>query len=960
MTSLNIDVILFAIFLITNLVVGLSHSRQVASLRDYSVGRKNFSTATLVSTIVVSWVGGWYVFEILANTYKTGLHFVIIISGAFICLWLVGQLAVRMGEFLDNLSVAEAMGDLYGKAVRIIVAATGLLNVLTAVALEFKVISKVITLVFDIDNVWAPWVPVIAASIVILYSVFGGIRAVTFTDVMQFFTFGTFLPILALVIWNNLQDPSQVVHMLATNPNFNLREVVGWHPQFIETLAMFLWFSIPAIDPVVFQRISMAQNVEQVRRSFSYASIIGLLAGFALVWVAILLLANDPNLVPDELLNHVIKNYTTAGFRGLIGIGIMALAMSTADSYLNAAAVLLTNDIAKPLGITFRREALFAKVLCLLSGLFALIITLRVSGILKLLEFANSFYMPIVTVPLLLALFGFRSSKRAVLIGMALAFGVVMGWYFFLGDSNLKILAGMLASVLGLLGSHYLLAEAGGWVGIKVKEPLIAARQRRQRAWKALVKSIRHFSLPQYLQKNLPRQEYFFSLFGLYVIAATYASFYTIEEAVRTQYDMLYRTIYNSVLIATTGFLSYPIWPAFFKSKRLVAWVWPLSIFYILFLVGTWLVVMSGFHEFQVMIFLLNLVMAVLLMPWPLASALALTGIATGIVSLKWCVGAAGISGEFGTLQFKIFYGLLLFSSFLIALFKHEQARTKLESQYGYLSATQQEKDKELLKALRYQERFMNGLAADCLEGFAVLHQHSQELRDRLSQAKSAKQVQNLMPQVESLVEKQYQGSKYLAESVYRFKDHMRLDVQFISLEALLEQTLATLGKLDLQPEPRVLIDQRTECKNVQCDPHKIQKLLINGIVALQQQTKSTKQLTLVIADGILGYDISFIPDYTKHLPALQLILTTEPTIVVDQKAEAALEPPTIFLPRHIDNLAQSENEQIIDAHYGVADQKSSDQGITYRYIIPVELRKIRPQLMDTAQMVASDVAEDA
>jgi Na+/proline symporter len=962
MTSLNIDVIIFAIFLITNLVVGLSHSRQVASLRDYSVGRKNFSTATLVSTIVVSWVGGWYVFEILANTYTDGLYFAIIITGEAICLWLVGQLAMRMGEFLDNLSVAEAMGDLYGQAVRIITAISDILISLAVVAIEFQVISKVINLIFDLESAW---VPVIAAAIVILYSVFGGIRAVTFTDVMQFFTFGTFLPILALVIWNNLKDQHQVAHMLATNPNFNLREVVGWHPKFGTTLVTFLWFAIPAMEQVMFQRISMSRDVEQARRSFSYAGLISLLAGLSLIWVAILLLANDPNLAPDKLLNYVIKNYTTPGFRGFIGIGITALAMSTADSYLNASAVLLTNDIAKPLGISFRREALFAKVLCLLSGLFALIIALNANGLFTLLRLANSIYMPIVTVPFVFALFGFRSSKRAVLIGMALGYLTVIPQltYCYVCKEELKdqvIIYGMLANVLGLLGSHYLLGEAGGWVGIKVKEPLIAARQRRQRAWKALVKSIRDFSLPQYLQKNLPRQEYFFSLFGLYVIAATYASFYTIEEAVRTQYDMLYRTIYNSVLIATTGFLSYPIWPAFFKSKRLVAWVWPLSIFYILFLVGTWLVVMSGFHEFQVMIFLLNLVMAVLLMPWPLASALALTGIATGIVSLKWCVGAAGIYGEFGTLQFKIFYGLLLFSSFLIALFKHEQARTKLESQYGYLSATQQEKDKELLKALRYQERFMNGLAADCLEGFAVLHQHSQELRDRLSQAKSAKQVQDLMPQVESLVEKQYQGSKYLAESVYRFKDHMRLDVQFISLEALLEQTLATLGKLDLQPEPQVLIDQRTECQDVQCDPHKIQKLLINGIVALQQQTKSTKQMTLVIADGILGYDISFIPDYTKHLPALQLILTTEPTIVVDQKAEAALEPPTIFLPRHIQNLAQSENEQIIDAHYGVADEKTSDQGITYRYIIPVELRKIRPQLMDTAQMVASDVAEDA
>ncbi|MEM7382891.1 MAG: sodium:solute symporter family protein [Bacteroidota bacterium] len=958
MTYLNIDVIIFVVFLATNLVVGLLHSRQVVSLRDYSVGRKDFSTATLVSTIVVSWVGGWYVFEILANTYTDGLHFVIIISGAFICLWFVGQLAVRMGEFLNNLSVAEAMGDLYGKAVRVIVAAAGLLNVLTAVAMEFVVISKIITLIFDIDSIWAPWVPVVAAAIVILYSVFGGIRAVTFTDVMQFFTFGTFLPILALVIWNNLKDPQQVAHMLATNPNFNLREVIGWDPKFINTLAMFLWFVIPAIDPVVFQRISMAQNVEQARRSFSYAGIISLLAGLSLVWVAILLLANDPHLAPDKLLNHVIKNYTTPGFRGLIGIGITALAMSTADSYLNASAVLLTNDIAKPLGISFRREALFARVLCLLSGLFALLIALRIRGILKLLEFANSFYMPIVTVPLLLALFGFRSSKRAVLVGMALGVITVRSWQVFLGGSSLTVLAGMLASVTGLLGSHYLLREAGGWVGIKVKEPLIAARQRRQRAWKAFVKSIKQFRLSQYLQKNLPGQDYFFFLFGIYVIAATYASFYTIEETVRTQYASLYRIIYNSVLIAATCFLSYPIWPTIFRSKRLVSWLWPLSICYILFLVGTWLVIMSGFHEFQVMIFLLNLIMAVLLISWPLASFLAVTGVVAGIVLLQLYVGAAGVPGDFGTLQFKIFYGLLLFSSFLIALFKHEQSQEQLASRYAYLSATQQEKDKELRKALRYQERFVSGLAADCIEAVALLHQQGQELRAKLPQVASPAQVKDFMQQVATLLDKQQQGSRYLAESIYHFKDYMRLDVRVISLEDLLEQTLDTLKKIGLHPEPQVFIDQRTDRKEVQCDPQKLQRLLVNGIVSIYQQAKAAKQLTLVVADGLLGYDISFIPDYTKQVPALQFVLTTEPTMTVEQAVEAAHEPVTVFLPRNTEDLAKSENEQIIDAHYGVSVQHTSDGGVTHRYIIPAELRKIRPKLMDTAQMVLPDTAD--
>ena len=49
-----LDTLLFSTFLATNLILGLFHSRQVATMRDYSVGRKDFSTATLVSTILAT------------------------------------------------------------------------------------------------------------------------------------------------------------------------------------------------------------------------------------------------------------------------------------------------------------------------------------------------------------------------------------------------------------------------------------------------------------------------------------------------------------------------------------------------------------------------------------------------------------------------------------------------------------------------------------------------------------------------------------------------------------------------------------------------------------------------------------------------------------------------------------------------------------------------------------------
>src|SRR5690606_4027354 len=105
--------------------------------------------------------------------------------------------------------------------------------------------------------------------------------------------------------------------------------------------------------------------------------------------VAILLLANDPNLEPTRLFEYVINNYTSAGLRGLLGIGVLALAMSTADSYLNASAVLLINDIVKPLKINIKenKEVSIARIFCLFSGLFALFIALKFQGILALLEF---------------------------------------------------------------------------------------------------------------------------------------------------------------------------------------------------------------------------------------------------------------------------------------------------------------------------------------------------------------------------------------------------------------------------------------------------------------------------------------------------------------------------------------------------------------------------------------------
>ncbi len=460
----SIDLVIVAVFLLLNLIVGLRYGRQVKTIRDYALGGKNFSTGTLTATIIATWIGGSFMFYGIEETYSKGLYFILASLGGSLGLLLTGMLSKRMGRFLENVSVAEAMGDLYGRTAQVITAISGICMSVGYMAAQFKAIAKVLGLFIHAEEIW---ITVLAATIVITYSTFGGIRSVTFTDVVQFFTFGTFIPFLGFVIWNRLADPHQVAKCLSDNPIFSFREVVGFTPDFMATLGLMFFFAIPGLDPIVFQRIAMASNVTQVKRSFTYAAGLRLVVALFLFWVAILLLATRPGLPKNQIIPYLIDTYTYPGLKGFFVIGVIAMAMSTADSHLNTSTVMLTNDVVTALKLIASPGLITLRLCSFFLGALGLFLALSNYDFLSLLMLAGSFSKPIFTVPLLLAVFGFRTSTRSVLIGMAAGFATVVCWNVFLKSTN-SIFPGMLANLVFLLSSHYLLGSKGAQVSQKV------------------------------------------------------------------------------------------------------------------------------------------------------------------------------------------------------------------------------------------------------------------------------------------------------------------------------------------------------------------------------------------------------------------------------------------------------------------------------------------------------------
>ena len=81
---MSLDLSIVMAFLIANLSFGLLSGRGIKNIKEYALGGRNFSTATIVATIAATWIGGSNFSITIAETHKQGIFF-LVCSIFFIC-----------------------------------------------------------------------------------------------------------------------------------------------------------------------------------------------------------------------------------------------------------------------------------------------------------------------------------------------------------------------------------------------------------------------------------------------------------------------------------------------------------------------------------------------------------------------------------------------------------------------------------------------------------------------------------------------------------------------------------------------------------------------------------------------------------------------------------------------------------------------------------------------------------
>ena len=312
------DYVILLLFLFFTLIIGAYAGRGIKDIKAYAVGGRSYNAFAILATLSASYIGGGYTFGLSEKSFNHGISYGLCLLGVSLQLFLVAKyIAPRMTPFINSYSTGDIMARFYGKTGRLITGFASAIICSGIIGAQVKATGFVFNLFLGINPVAGM---LIGCSIVIAYSIFGGIKAVIATDILQF-----------------------VVLIVA---------------------------------------------------------------------------------IPLTL------------FCGIQYIGGI---MSSADSYLNSAAIAVIHDIVKPLyqnTLTSRKELSLTRISTFIIGVLSIIFAISIESAIDILLYSYNFWALIILVPLVLGILGYQTSTKGFVICTITSVSSVIVWNMLLAEKT--------------------------------------------------------------------------------------------------------------------------------------------------------------------------------------------------------------------------------------------------------------------------------------------------------------------------------------------------------------------------------------------------------------------------------------------------------------------------------------------------------------------------------------------
>ncbi len=302
-------------------------------------------------------------------------------------------------------------------------------------------------------NFWVgAFIVVIATGI---YTVFGGLRAVVFTEFMQTFVLiGGSVLVTAIGLWKI--GGWGELYATAGSSFFNMWQPIS-HPDFPWTGILFgapilgVWYW--CTDQFIVQRVLSAKNIDNARRGTILGGYLKVLPLFIFVIPGVIAYALAQKGIitldkADKALPILIDTLLPIGIKGLVLAGLLAALMSSLSAVFNSCSTLITIDIYKQLHPAAKEKRLvlvgqIATGFLVILGLLWIPFMKYISGELyKYLQSVQAYISPPIAAVFLLGIFMKRLNGTGAMA--SLLTGFVLGMGRLLAELNKEHLSGLL------------------------------------------------------------------------------------------------------------------------------------------------------------------------------------------------------------------------------------------------------------------------------------------------------------------------------------------------------------------------------------------------------------------------------------------------------------------------------------------------------------------------------------
>ena len=346
----HVDLAVVVIYFAFTLGVGLWVSRHQRSASDYFLGARNLPAWAILLSIVATETSAVTVISIPGIGARGDLTFLQLTFG-----YLIGRIGVARwllpGYFRGEQETAYArLETRFGVGTRRLTSAVFLVTRFLGDAV--RVFASAIPLAL-ITGWTIPTSIIVMGLVTMVYTWFGGFKAVVWTDVLQL---SVYLAggIGALLVAISLAGGSQIAFTAAYSAH-KLR-VIDPAIDFTRTYTLLggilggalLSAASHGTDHLIVQRLLATRSLKDARVALigSGVMVIFQFSLFLLVGVAIWAAALAPNGVPsDQLFPSFVVHHLPTGLAGLVIAGILAAAMGTHSSAINSLASSATHDL---------------------------------------------------------------------------------------------------------------------------------------------------------------------------------------------------------------------------------------------------------------------------------------------------------------------------------------------------------------------------------------------------------------------------------------------------------------------------------------------------------------------------------------------------------------------------------------------------------------------------------------